>query len=91
MRSYCTLFDSAYLLKGLALYESLARFSASFHLYVICFDDECYRVLKKLSRPSMTPICLSDFESGALLEVKKKPFTDRVFLDLQFFFCQLLP
>ena len=43
---FCTLFDSYYLDKGLTLYHSLKKVSDQFKLYIFCFDDSSYEVLK---------------------------------------------
>lgn len=71
MRSFCTLFDSNYLSRGLAMYESLKRQTKNFHLYILAFDEKCERILKKLSLQYVTVISLSDFEDEELKEVKK--------------------
>jgi hypothetical protein len=69
MINFCTLFDSNYLTRGLAMYESLCRTTA-FHLFVIAFNDECYQYLERARLPHMTVIALKDFEDEALLRVK---------------------
>src|SRR5258705_8778921 len=70
MINLCTLFDSNYLSRGLALYNSLQQVSGAFHLYVVAFDKKCYDYLKETCLPNLTVISLSDFEDKALLEVK---------------------
>ncbi len=70
MTNFCTLFDSNYLTRGLALYESLVRVCPSFHLYVVAFDKDSYEYLKKENLKSLTPISLSEFEDPELLQVK---------------------
>jgi hypothetical protein len=70
MINFCTLFDSNYLTRGLALYESLCQNSSPFHLYVVAFNDECYTYLKEVNLPHITPITLKDFEDEALLNIK---------------------
>lgn len=67
---FCTLFDSAYLLKGLTMYESLKKHCDDFHLYIFAFDDKSYSILKKLNLSSVTVISLSEFEDTELLKVK---------------------
>lgn len=70
MYHFCTLFDSSYLHKGLALYESLLRQTADFHLYVVAFDDACYQQLLSFNPEKLTVVSLKDFESPELLAVK---------------------
>ena len=70
MINFCTLFDTNYLTRGLALNESLARVCPSYHLYVITFDDNSYTYLKKAALPSVTPISLKEFEDEQLLAIK---------------------
>ncbi|MBU1013191.1 MAG: glycosyl transferase [Bacteroidetes bacterium] len=70
MYNYCTLFDRNYLTRGLAMYESLKKHSANFHLYIFAFDDQSYSLLKKLNLESITVISLNEFEDEELLKVK---------------------
>ena len=70
MINFCTLFDSNYLTRGLALYESLEKNCASFHLYVVAFNNDCYNYLKSSGLKNITPISLREFEDEKLLEVK---------------------
>jgi len=70
MIHFCTLFDSNYLTRGLALYESLEKRCPSFHLYVISFDRNSYEYLKNAGLPNLTPVALQDFEDQQLLAVK---------------------
>ena len=70
MHNYCTLFDSNYLTRGLAMYESLKKYSDIFHLYMFAFDDKSYNLLKKLNLEFATVISLKKFEDKELLKVK---------------------
>lgn len=70
MLNFCTLFDSGYLLKGLALYESLNKHCDNFHLYIFVFDNKSYSILKKLNLSRVTVISLSEFEDKELLKIK---------------------
>lgn len=70
MLNFCTLFNSNYLARGLAMYQSLEKTGAAFHLCVFAFDDNCYAYLQKLALPHLTPISLTQFEGPALLSVK---------------------
>jgi hypothetical protein len=62
-RAYCTLFDSNYLPRGLALYESLARFEPGASLHVFCMDEQTKTVLDRLALPGMTAISLEELEA----------------------------
>jgi len=70
MLNFCTLFNSNYLARGLALYRSLLQNCDSFHLYVFAFDDACYDYLRAGNFEHITPISLAAFESPELLQVK---------------------
>ena len=71
MYNYCTLFDSKYLSRGLAMYESLKNHSNNFHLYIFAFDRISHNLLKKLNLELVTIISLNEFEDEELLKVKK--------------------
>jgi hypothetical protein len=71
MLYFCTLFDSNYLTRGLATYESLAEVcKGGFQLYVFAFDDRCYAILKQLNLPNLIPISLTELEDEQLLRIK---------------------
>lgn len=70
MNNFCTLFDSNFLVYGLALYESLKKHCKDFHLYVFAFDDECFATLVQLQLSNITVISLAEFEDPQLLEIK---------------------
>jgi len=64
-RSYCTYFDSNYLIKGLALIESLNRWeSSAFRLFVVCLDDLTRELLEKLRCPNLVLVPLAEIEAG---------------------------
>ncbi|MBE9597928.1 glycosyl transferase [Pedobacter sp. MC2016-24] len=70
MLQFCTLFNSNYLSRGLAMYNSLEEQCADFHLYIFAFDTNCFDVLSKLNLANATVISLSQFENKDLLAVK---------------------
>jgi hypothetical protein len=72
IQNFCTLFNSAYLSRGLVLYESLRKHATGFHLYVFAFDEEVLRYFKEEKLPQLTVISLSEFEDNELLAVKSK-------------------
>ncbi|WP_193766969.1 hypothetical protein [Lysinibacillus parviboronicapiens] len=71
MHNFCTLFDSNYLSRGMALYESLEKTGDNFLLYIICMDDLCFEILDDLSLQHAVLIPLASFESERLLSVKE--------------------
>jgi len=71
MLNFCTLFNTNYLAKGLALHQSLVDTCPAFHLYIFAFDDNCYQILTNKDLPNATIIPLSDFENADLQHVKK--------------------
>ncbi len=68
--NFCTLFDSYYLTRGLALYRSLLQQCDDFHLYVFAFDEKCYTIISGFKLPHVTVISLADFEDQDLLRIK---------------------
>lgn len=68
--NYCTLFDSNYLTRGLAMYESLKKHSDSFHLYIFAFDDRSLELLRRLNLEFVTVVSLKEFEDDELLALK---------------------
>lgn len=70
IHNFCTLFDSNYLTRALAMYHSLEKTGDGFRLYAVCFDDLAYQVLLKLDLPGIVAIPVHKFESTRLLKVK---------------------
>ncbi len=70
MYNFCTLFNSLYLSRGLAMHTSLAKTCSNFHLYIFAFDDLCYKTLKQLNLSCVTVISLNEFEDPTLLKIK---------------------
>jgi hypothetical protein len=68
---FCTLFDSNYLLKGVAMLRSLKRHCPAAHVFVLCLDDQTQTLLGKLALPDISLIKLSALEDEDLLEAKK--------------------
>ena len=69
-RYFCTLFDSGYLLTGLAMLRSLARFCPTAKVYVLCMDEQTQHILERLDLPFVSCIPLSEVEDEALLKAK---------------------
>ena len=72
MLKFCTLFNTTYLSRGLAMYQSLEKHCANFHLYIFAFDTHCFQVLFSLQLSHATIISLDEFENNSLLAVKKE-------------------
>lgn len=68
--NFCTLFNSAYLSRGITLYQSLENSCPDFHLYVFAFDKAAEDYLRKQDFPHLTVVGLSEFEDSELLRVK---------------------
>lgn len=70
MMTFCTLFNSVYADKGLALIHSLEQNVRDYHLYVLAMDDITFRIIEDLGITRVIPIQLNDFENEELLKVK---------------------
>ena len=70
MNNFCTLFDSYYLTRGLAMCRSLEATGAEFHMFIYAFDTQCYNILLRMALPNITIVSLAEFEDERLLAVK---------------------
>jgi len=70
MFNFCTLFDRNYLYKGVALYHSLLEVCGEFKLWILCFDNITYDLLKKVNLKNIELISLKEFEDQKLLSIK---------------------
>jgi hypothetical protein len=61
-RTYCTLLDSTYLLRGIALYTSLARHALDAQLTVFCFDERAAEILDQLRLRRMSVVTLDQLK-----------------------------
>ena len=71
MRYFCTLFDSNYLIKGHAMLTSLIKNCSNARIYVLCMDDSCFSILKKINLSNVVLIKIEEFETDELRRVKK--------------------
>lgn len=69
-RYFCTLFDSGYLIKGLAMIRSLERFCPGMRIHVLCMDEQTKVILEDLQMPFVHCISLTEVETEALLKAK---------------------
>lgn len=72
MITFCTLFDSYYLDKGLTLYRSLEACAKEFKLYIFCFDDNSFQVLKSMHLKHAILTHHSEIEDEGLLKLKQE-------------------
>lgn len=66
MLIFCTMFDSNYISKGLALFRSLQSTSCKFEMYVMAMDRKCQTVLSELPFDFLTVECIGDIEDPEL-------------------------
>lgn len=71
---FCTLFDSYYLDKGLALYRSLEKVCDDFILYIYCFDEKSKQILEAEELKHAVILSNTDLEKDypILLQLKKE-------------------
>lgn len=68
---YCTLFDSNYLTRGIAMLESLQKHCPHAHLFILAFDTTTYNILTRLNYADTTIISMQEFENQDLLFAKQ--------------------
>jgi len=71
VRHFCTLFDSNYLLKGVAMLRTLKEYCPQAHVHVLCMDERTLAVLGALDMPYISCIPLIALEDEPLLAAKK--------------------
>lgn len=72
MLTFCTLFDSNYLDKGLVLYDSMKAVMENFRLYILAMDEPCCQILKSMELPNVVVISLQEFEDEELRQIKQQ-------------------
>lgn len=72
MLTFCTLFDSNYLDKGLVLYDSMEKVMEDFRFYILAMDEQCCQILRRMKLSHAVIISLEEFEDEELLEVKRQ-------------------
>lgn len=70
MHHFCTLFDSNYLLKGVAMLRTLKQYCSDAHVYVLCMDGLTREILTQMDLPHVTCLSLYEVEDEELLAVK---------------------
>lgn len=69
-RNFCTLFDSNYLLKGIAMLQSLEKHCESTVCYVLCMDRKTEEVLESINLSFVVCVPLANIEDDELLHAK---------------------
>lgn len=65
MRYYCTYFDKGYLVRAIALHESLMRHERKpFTLFAVCLDELTRILVDRLKLPGVVTVPLHEIESG---------------------------
>jgi len=70
MLNFCTLFNSNYYAKGIALHLSLLNTCKEFRLFIFAFDEAAYQLLVDNKLENTTIIPLNQLENAQLLEIK---------------------
>jgi len=70
MENFVTLFDRVFLPQGLALHASMHRHLRAYTLWILCVDDETFRVLTNLALPNVRLLRLSEVETPELAAVR---------------------
>jgi hypothetical protein len=63
-RRYCTLFDANYVVRAVALHESLRRHGGAFTLDALCFDDAAADAVMALDLPGFTATSVAALEAA---------------------------
>ncbi|MBZ9535430.1 cell envelope integrity protein TolA [Cytobacillus oceanisediminis] len=67
-----SIFSKEYLVKGLAMYDSLSKQIENFHLWICTMDQETYDVLSNLNLKNVTLIPVETIETPQLKELKQQ-------------------
>lgn len=70
MMNFCTLFDSNYISKGIALYISIEQHTKDFVLYVMAMDRKCQDTLKAIGFERVVVECIDDITDPELAVAK---------------------
>lgn len=69
--AYCTLFDSNYFSRGIAMCESLARHAPGARMYLFAFNRTCEDAARALRLPNVTVVSLAELEDEALAAARR--------------------
>ncbi|WP_347835511.1 hypothetical protein [Gracilibacillus sp. JCM 18860] len=68
---FCTIVSEEYLVKGLALYESLKNQCDNFHLWICCVDDPSYLILSNMKLSNASILSVAEIETLEYQQVKQ--------------------
>lgn len=71
MQCFCSIAGTKYLIKILALYQSLNRETTDYKLFICCMDDFIYDFLNEKQLENVLLIHVKNIETEALLQAKK--------------------
>jgi len=75
INNFCTITTNGYLLKCLALYESIDKHTdGNYHLWICSVDKAAYELLLKLDLPHITVVHVEKIENKALIEAKNNRY-----------------
>ena len=69
--NFCTLFDSYYLDRGIALYNSLNNVMDDFTIYIYAFDALSYSILSDMNLDNAIIISENDILDEELCKIKR--------------------
>lgn len=62
-RHYCCYFDHRYLPRGLLMIRSLRQYEPYACFWVLCLNDECYRIMAAMAEPGVRLVRLDELEA----------------------------
>ena len=70
MMNFCTLFDSNYISKGIALFLSIEKYTKDFTFYVMAMDRKCQELLNTIGFEGLIVDCIEDINDLELMRAK---------------------
>jgi len=63
---YCTVVSRLRLYQAVALFWSTKQFRRDFHMFILCADDDTFKLLKSLDWDCIYPVCLKELNDPAI-------------------------
>jgi hypothetical protein len=70
IENFVTFFDRNYLPQGIALYLSMVRHLPHFKLWIVCVDDDTFKVIDQMEDPRIVAIDFDSFENDHLKQAR---------------------